>query len=178
MKKTLTVNISGIAFSIDEDAYQMLSAYLEDIEFRLKAQHEDSETMRDIETRIMEIFRERGASEYQVVDIELVKHVISAIGNPSVFGDRNDGTSQAPRTEYKFIAKRLLRNPTDKMIGGVCSGLASYYGLEVSLLRIALFITMFFWGISLWIYIILWIVIPIAQTQEEIDMLNRSKNRR
>lgn len=178
MKKTITVNIAAVAFSIDEDAYQMLHAYLEDISFRLKSQNEDSETMNDIETRIMEILKENGVSENQVINISNVKTVISIIGNPSVFGEgynKSENMRTEKNYEYSFIEKKLMRDPDNKFIGGVCSGLGSYFNIDISLIRIIFVAFCFFGGLSFWIYIILWIIVPIAKSEEEKDMLKRSR---
>lgn len=173
MKKTLTVNVSGVVFSIDEDAYKMLECYLSDIEGRLNAVNEDSETIRDIESRIMEIFKENEKGSFFVVNIELVKRVIAIIGAPSVFGDKEQ--------EYCNTSKkgRLMRNPNNKIFGGVCSGLSSYFKIDLTAMRIVLAITaILFFGTLLVAYIILWIVIPEAQTKEDIDRLNREQPRR
>lgn len=184
MKKTLSVNIAGIAFSIDEDAYQMLKTYLEDIEYRLNSQNDDSETMKDIEIRIAEIISEHGIDPNMVINISLVKSIISIIGNPSVFGEaigRESATAEEStqkKYEYSYIAKRLLRDPNNKAIAGVCSGLAAYFGLDVALVRAVFVIFLIFGGMAFWVYLILWIVVPVAKTKEEIEMLERLKRNR
>lgn len=168
MKKTLTVNVSGVVFSIDEDAYHMLEGYLFDIESRLNAQNEDSETIRDIESRIMEIFRENEKNSFFVVNVELVKRVIAIIGAPSVFGDKEQANT------YRNKKSRLMRNPTNKVFAGVCSGLASYLRIDLMALRtVAVLFTILFAGSLIIAYIILWIVMPEARTKEDIDMVNR-----
>ena len=88
MKKTVTANISGIAFTLDEDAYTLLYSYLDDIASRLSNNNEGRETMEDIESRIAEHFRNNGASNIRVVNIELVQKVIALIGTPEIFGEK------------------------------------------------------------------------------------------
>lgn len=157
MKKTINVNISGIAFIIDEDAYQMLDSYLQEIESRLNSYEDDSDTLRDIEARIAEIFRENERGSHFVVNTELVKHVITVIGNPSIFGGHNfDGNPH-----HHINIKRITRRKDDRVIAGVCSGFADYFKVDVTIFRI-IFAVLFImsWGIWSIVYIIMWIVIP------------------
>lgn len=153
MKKTLNVNIGSMAFVLDEDAYYMLRRYLDDVEARFEP-NEAAETLNDLEMRIADIFTEELSSPRQVVDVEMVRKAISILGRADEFGE--------PRTEPKPQAdlRKLRRSRRDRMIGGVCGGLADYFGVDVALVRILMFLLIFFGGASLWVYIILWIVIP------------------
>lgn len=178
MKKTLTVNISGMAFSIDEDAYGMLESYLHDIERRLRVHESDSETVKDIENRVMEIFQEKTNGIQSVVSIELVKHVISVIGSPSIFGDAPPSSSSARNysettTTPRTMTNRLMRHPNEKIIGGVCGGLAAYLGLDISIVRIvSIILAICSVGTAAILYIVLWVVVPEAETQQDIDFMN------
>lgn len=176
MKRTVTVNLSGTAFIIDEDAYRLLDSYLTDITRRLAGKEENNEVIGDIEYRISEIFREKGADQVRVVDISLVRYVISTIGNPQVFGD-----AETPGTYTELPAlpqqKKLRRDPYDKVLGGVCSGLAVFFNADVALVRVIAVLLVLFGGLSVWVYIVLWIVIPKASTPQELAMFDSSKGK-
>lgn len=154
MKKTLTVNIGSVAFVIDEDAYYMLKRYLDDVKSRFEPS-EQEETMNDVEMRVADILSEALSSPRQVVNIEHIRRAISIIGRPDEFGERRGAPSQ-PAADIK----KLRRSRTERVVGGVCGGIAAYFGLDVGLVRILMFILLFFGGVSFWVYIILWIVIP------------------
>lgn len=159
MKKTLNVNIGSIAFVIDEDAYYMLKRYLDDIGARFEPV-EAAETLNDLEMRIADIFTENLASPRQVVNAELVRKAIAILGPADEFGEprrRKEG--------QQADIKKLRRSRTDRVIGGVCGGLAEYFGIDVSVIRVLMFLLIFFGGISLWVYIILWIAIPAEPAQ-------------
>lgn len=155
MKKTINVNIGSVAFVVDEDAYYMLKKYLEDIESRFEPR-EAKETVADVEMRIADIFGENLSSPRQVVDTVLVRKAIAIIGPAGEFGE--------PVREKKSVefggVKKLRRLRSDRVVGGVCGGIAEYFGIDVSVVRVLTFILIFFGGISLWLYIILWIAIP------------------
>lgn len=155
MKKTLNVKIGSMAFILDEDAYNMLRRYLDDVEARFEPV-EAAETLNDLEMRIADIFSEELSSPRQVVDVDLVRKAISILGRADEFGEpRTDRTG--PR---QADLKKLRRSRRDRVIGGVCGGLADYFGVDVALVRLLMFLLIFFGGVSLWVYVILWIVIP------------------
>jgi len=173
MKKTLTVNLGGTVFHIDEDAYQLLDKYLTNLRIHFRKEEGSDEIMNDFEMRISELFSERIKLGYEVITIEHVEAVIERMGKPEdLFGEDNEpqSTGQGATTEGKHKhseGKRLFRNPDDYMIGGVAGGLAAYLGWDPTLLRIALFVLMFFYGITIPIYFILWLIVPKASTAAE-----------
>ncbi len=154
MKKTLNVNIGSVAFVIDEDAYYILRKYLDDVGDRFEPV-EAAETLNDLEMRIADIFSEQLASPRQVVNADLVRRAIAILGRADEFGE-----PRSDRTRGQADIRRLRRSRSNRVIGGVCGGLASYFGIDVAVVRILMFLLIFFGGISLWVYIILWIVIP------------------
>lgn len=154
MKKTFNVNIGSISFVIDEDAYYMLRKYLDDVGARFEPV-EAAETLNDLEMRIADIFSENLSSVRQVVNTELVRKTINILGRADEFGEPRT----TPRDGHADI-KKLRRSRTNRVIGGVCGGLANYFGIDVSVVRILMFLLIFFGGISLWVYLILWIAIP------------------
>lgn len=158
MKTTLNVNIGGVPFIMDEDAFNALRKYLNEIEIRVS---EDSgEIMEDIESRIADIFNENISPRIQVVNIDLVKRAIAIIGSAREFGEPVRSMPYDDRDSRDDAPKRLYRSRTNVMIGGVCAGLAEYFNVDLTLVRVLTFCLVFFGGLSLWVYIVLWIVIP------------------
>jgi phage shock protein PspC (stress-responsive transcriptional regulator) len=161
MKKTVNVNIGSVAFVMDEDAYQTLNNYYEDIRSRLY-ESEKTDTMDDIESRTADIFRENLASPVQVVNIDLVRRAIAIIGSAQSFGERRYDPNYEPPREQSRPGK-LYRSRTNTVIAGVCGGLAEYFGTDVSLIRVLVFISFFISvSITFWAYVIMWIVVPLA----------------
>lgn len=188
MNKTVTINISGIIFHIEEDAYDKLSKYLSTIKGYFSKTDGGSEIMSDIEARIAEMLQSKTSAVKQVVLMADVDAVIDAMGKPEEFaeGNETDNHQEEDTNEYETnenVKKRLFRDPDNKAIGGVCSGIAAYFDIDIVWIRLAMFLLIFFGGVSLWVYIILWIVIPEAKTTaeklamrgEKIDINNISK---
>ncbi len=160
MKQTFNVNIGGRGYNIDNDAYELLDKYLNDISSRLS--ESDVESMDDIESRIADIFDERISSTMQVVTIDMVRRAMAVIGRPDMFGGQKRGFSYQ-ETTYPHEPKRLYRSTDNKVIAGVCGGMGDYFNVDPNLIRviaaILLFVTVFTASI---VYIIMWIVIPQA----------------
>ncbi len=172
MNKTVTINISGILFHIEEDAYDNLAKYLGSIRSYFSMTEGGSDIMSDIEARIAELLQEKITPAKQVLVLEDVEQVKSVMGKPEDFGDGESheqtsaGAQQQHSTQEK-IRRRLYRNPDDRAIGGVCGGLAAYFDIDVVWVRLVMFLLIFFGGLSLWVYIIMWIIIPEAKTTAE-----------
>jgi phage shock protein PspC (stress-responsive transcriptional regulator) len=174
MKKTLTVNLGGSVFHIDEDAYQLLEKYLSNLRIHFKKEEGADEIMSDFELRISEILNERIRLGYEVITIEQVENVIKRMGKVEElfeedFADRTGGqqTNTSFHTVKERINKRFFRNPDDRILGGVCGGLAAYMGWDPTPIRLLFVILMFFYAFSIPIYLILWVLIPLAQTATE-----------
>lgn len=168
MNKTVTINISGIIFHIEEDAYDSLSKYLSTIKGYFSATEGGNEILADIEARIAELLQEKINSSKQVILMMDVEYVMGVMGKPEDFGaeQTNDENRNAADTNFKDdkTKRRLFRDPDERLIGGVCSGLANYFNVDTVWVRLAMFLLIFFGGISLWVYVILWIIIPLAKT--------------
>lgn len=158
MKRTVNVNIGSMAFTVDEDAYAVLRDYLAEVSSRL-SDDERPEVLEDVEMRIADILRENLSVPGQVVGLPLVNRAIAIIGRADCFGERQRSAAPPPPRSCDR-QRRLYRSRTHRAIGGVCGGLAEYMDWDVSAVRIATLLLMIFGGLSLWIYIILWIVIP------------------
>lgn len=167
MKKTVQVNLGGIAFTLDDDAYRRLDGYLLDLGRHFSRSGSQEEIMTDIESRIAELFGQLLKSR-SIVEITDVEAMIKVMGMPSEFGDADhDGGSSRPAGGPWDIrtGKRLFRDPEDKVIGGVCSGLAAYFGVqEVIWMRVGFAIVALTFGIGLPVYFIIWALVPEAKT--------------
>lgn len=181
MKKTININLGGHPIIIDEDAFEVLDQYLARID-RYFAQSEGrEEIVHDIETRIAELFQ-REMKGQKIVSVKEVGQVIEIMGVPEDFEgeapESDDGTRQssantekkrsAPESEPARATKRLFRDPSDKVIGGVASGLSAYFGIDDPVwLRIAFVVLFFTTGVGLLAYIIMWIIVPKAKTASD-----------
>lgn len=166
MKKVVEVSIGGVNFSMEEDAYFRLNGYLRRFEDTIPDKVEAKEVMEDVEARVAEIFQKEMKFSNQVVDMKLVQIVIDHLGE--VESDDAD-SSENVSGGYKNVAgytvgeKKLYRDGDHKILGGVCSGLAAYFNLDVTLIRILFAFTAFFYGITIFLYIVLWIAMPKAR---------------
>ena len=160
MKETINVNIASQAFTMDTDACEMLRGYLDDIRQRLPEW--DTETLNDIESGMAGIFREYLPSPVMVVTADMVRRAINRMGHPSEFGDPKSGGDPQQQSQRQEQARKLFRSRANRSIAGVCGGLAEYFGADVTLLRLVTLFLILFGGLSIWAYIILWVVIPEA----------------
>lgn len=167
MNKTISINISGFAFIIEENAYTELKNYLNTIRSYFTAADGVDEIMSDIEIRVAELFRERLSSTREVVDSGDVEHVISILGKPEAFIDDSAEASdifESKDGSTRRTRRRLFRDPERKSIGGVASGIGAYFAIDPIWIRL-LFILLTIGGFAgIPIYIILWIIMPEAKT--------------
>lgn len=155
---------------MDEDAYHTLSRYYDDIRSRLY-EEERQEVMDDVEARTADIFRDNLSYPAQVVSIDMVRVAIATIGSADSFGEkRYDIPSEQDReAEQERAPRKLYRSRVNNMLAGVCGGLADYFGIDVTILRIVAVICAFLSvGTFAIVYIILWIVIPIRPLESRI----------
>ena len=166
MKKTIKINLSGLVFTLDEDAYQELKNYLDSISSRFRDLKEGNEIISDIESRIAEIFQSKVSDKKEVITIEDVNEVISIMGKPEDFYDTEEETdTSTKRKDYtRKENRKLYRDPENAIFGGVAAGLAAYFGIETWIVRLLLVILTFPIQLILIVYIILWIVLPKAVT--------------
>lgn len=171
MNKTININLGGMFFHIDEEAFFKLQKYLDTIKRSLTSAQGRDEIIADIEARIAELFTERLVNERQVINAKDVNEVIEIMGQPEdymvdeeIFDDepsyqRKSGSNRKSNT------KQLLRDPDNKYIAGVSSGLGHYFGIDTVWIRLiwVLFVVLGF-GSPILVYIIFWIVMPEART--------------
>ncbi len=162
MKKTLTINLAGMVYNIDEDAYNKLNAYLENIELHFSDEKEIHDVMNDIEARISELLSEKITPQKHVVTIDDIEEIIRIMGEPHEFGDPEK--EEKRKTYSRSYQKHVYRDPDNRVLGGVCGGLGAYMGIDSVIIRIIFVIVFFLFGAGLLIYLILWIIIPEAKT--------------
>ena len=168
MNKTININLGGIFFHIDELAYQKLKLYLDAIRRSLSDDPQGrDEILNDIELRIGELLSDRIKNERQVINESDIDEITKIMGKPEDY--LVDEELFVDETNYtnKSSSKKLFRDTEDKFLGGVCAGLAHYFGIDTLWVRILWLVLVFFFGTGILIYIILWILIPQAETTAE-----------
>ena len=185
MKKNITINLCGRLFQIDEDAYELLQQYINSLRSSFGKQEGGDEIVDDIEARIAELFDELRQQGIEAITIEHVKDIITRIGKPEeLTGEEaqkteskgNNWEEQARSAGQKIYenvrertaGKKLYRNPKDKMLAGVMSGLAVYTNTDPVIWRLLIVLFTMCYGVGLFIYIVLALVIPEAKTPEQL----------
>jgi phage shock protein PspC (stress-responsive transcriptional regulator) len=170
MNKTIIININGIVFHIEEDAYEVLKNYMTDVKRHFMNSDDSLEITTDIENRIAEMFNELLANEHKQVIIEQdVKSIIEQMGTVADFEKLEQDTEPSFSDTYynSSTTRRLFRDPDDHLIAGVCSGIANYFDMDVVWIRLAFALIVLAGGTGIILYIILWIVIPKAVSRAD-----------
>ncbi len=163
MNKTVNINLASTFFHIDENAYSVLKNYLSKLKIAFKNTPGSEEILQDIETRIAELFQEAKKHPNYVINEEDVQKVITILGQPEDM-DTEEAFESVDK-ESTASSKKLFRDPEDKYIGGVLSGLGYYFAIDSTWLRILWFIaTLFSGGTLILLYVLLWALIPLAKT--------------
>ena len=171
MNKIFNINLGGYPFTIDEDAYEHLNIYLATIHRHFRQSEGYEEITEDIEARLAELFQEKKGNR-PIVNIKDVKDAILTMGTPEEFGadplgDDTEGKTSTSQRQYK-TGKRLFRNPEEEVIGGVCSGVAAYFGIQDPLwVRILFLVLTISGGFGIPLYAILWAVLPKAESASD-----------
>ncbi len=168
MNKTININLGGIFFHIDEIAYQKLKRYLDAIRKSLSDDPQGrDEIINDIEHRIGELLSERITNDRQVVNENDIDEITKIMGKPEDYLVDEEIFNDEPKPRKSTSSKKLFRDGDDKFLGGVCSGLAHYVGIDVIWMRIIWLVLLFGFGIGFLIYPLLWILVPQAETTAE-----------
>ena len=177
MKKTLTINLGGLVFNIDDDAFVVLKSYLDTIKGYFDTSEGRDEIMTDIESRIAEMLTEKMHGGKEVINSSDINDVIAVMGQPEDY--ITDDLDDEPRTSSHSQSqsythqhthttnKRLYRDTDSGMIGGVCAGTGHYFGVNPMWFRLAFVLSVLFLGTGVLLYIILWIIMPEARTSAE-----------
>jgi phage shock protein PspC (stress-responsive transcriptional regulator) len=181
MNKTFNINLGGYPFAIDEDAFEYVQTYLNKIRKHFSTSEGCDEIIYDIEARMAELFQEhlKGRS---IVSMKEVDEIVMIMGKPEDFGAEpmdssfdyhaQQSSSQRSKSQHQSskygTARRLFRDTEDKKIGGVCSGIAAYFGIEDPLwVRLGFAFSIMFMGIPFLLYILLWILVPPALSSSD-----------
>jgi phage shock protein PspC (stress-responsive transcriptional regulator) len=156
MKKTININLAGFVFYIDEDAYETLQKYLNNIRTYLGNTEGREEIIDDIESRVAELFSEK---QKQVITLVEVKEIIEVMGQPEDYMTEEE----FEETTFQQPNKRLFRDPDNTVLGGVCSGVGHYLKIDAVWIRL-IFLAMLWSGLSILFYFVLWAIIPKAET--------------
>ncbi|HRI58765.1 MAG TPA: PspC domain-containing protein, partial [Saprospiraceae bacterium] len=178
MNKILNINLGGYALTIDDDAYEYLTAYLESIRKRFSESEGRDEIVHDIESRLGEIISQSMGNR-TIVMMPDAEAAVEIMGKPEEFGEEpvagssgsGSGSSSGSRGKKSSgpavrTGKRLFRDEEDATVGGVCSGLSAYFGIADPLWMRLIFVLLTFLSAGFWIpaYILLWILVPPAKT--------------
>jgi phage shock protein PspC (stress-responsive transcriptional regulator) len=182
MQRIIQINIAGRVLPIEEDAYQLLKDYINSLERQFRGD-EGAEIIEDIENRIAELFSIRLQGGAPAIDRNDVRMVTDTLGAASDLtdngpaysrqhtGNNNHNSQSSYQQQYKRN-DRLLRNPYDKVLGGVCSGLARYFDIDPVIIRLIMVVLFLTFGIGLIAYLIAWAIIPAARSREELNNMN------
>jgi phage shock protein PspC (stress-responsive transcriptional regulator) len=175
MKITVSINLGGYSFNIDEDAYDELRRYLKNLELHFAGEENSAEILSDIEARMAELLRSKLTAFKQVISATDIRDVITILGTPEDIDD-NGGTS----SREKFSTPgyhRMYRDPDKGMIGGICAGMGAYWNIDPWIIRFIMVILVFAGGLGLLTYLILWVVLPEAKTTaQKIEMKGEPVN--
>ncbi|MBW8051004.1 MAG: PspC domain-containing protein [Cytophagales bacterium] len=176
MKKTVTINISGTIFNIEEDGYEKLNDYLTLINKHFSSYDDKEEIVEDIESRIAELFLDVLGKSKQVITLKDVEKLISRMGDIADFEaieedqkgpEKADQKEKEKESEEEKHPKKLFRDGKRKILGGVAAGIAHYFKADPIWIRLAFLVLTPFWGIMILIYIILWIILPESDKLED-----------
>ncbi|MBT8311158.1 MAG: PspC domain-containing protein [Flavobacteriaceae bacterium] len=170
MNKTVNINLAGIFFHIDEDAYAKLQRYLEAIRRSFTDSQGQSEIIADIEARIAELFNERVDNDKQVVGMKVVDEVITIMGQPEDYLVDDEIFEDEPKSWEKSrrSTKKLFRDTDNSYIGGVSAGLGHYLGIDAVWVRLLwILLAIGSGGTFIFIYILFWVLVPEALTTSE-----------
>lgn len=178
MNRTKQIVVDRRSFHIDEEGYTVLSNYLKSLETHYKSLSYGKEIVEDIEARISELFSAKSKGNQFVITLQIVKDVLVTIGSPQDIDGDMEGKSESQNEQPPLAStttpprKRFFRDPEDKKLGGVCSGIAHYLNADVAFVRIAVAILAFVtFGYSVLVYLILWILTPPAySTAQRLEM--------
>jgi len=168
MNKTQNINVGGLPFIIDEDAFTILEEYLNRIDRHFEPSDGYEEIIGDIETRMAELLQEQLKGR-KIVSQSDVSHAISVLGSPQDFGAEEVNYDQADTDDLRYTTgKRLFRDPDDKVVAGVCGGLAAYFGIQDPIwVRLIFALAAVGGGAGVLVYIIMWALVPVAETPRD-----------
>ena len=182
MNKTVNINLAGIVFHIDENAFETLNNYLNALKNHFKNEEGGDEILKDIEGRIAELFTER-LDKKEAISLTDINEITTIMGDPSQYDDEiEQEKSQESQDKEEDLRKgkrrKVYRDEEDRMIGGVCRGMAHYFDINVLFCRIIFIGILFLIGPGApFLYIMFWIALPSAKTTaEKLEMKGEKVN--
>lgn len=175
MKKNFSVNIGNRLFNIDDDAYECLNSYLSRLRNYFSANEGYEEIIADIEMRIAELLDQQIAQGQSVIVLDHIHQVIAGMGEPDQLSDSEDHNAKS--TARTKSNGKLYRDPVNRQIGGVAAGIAAFFGIDPLWIRLIFAVSTLLYGSGPIIYIVLWLILPEAQTtSEKLEMHRQSIN--
>lgn len=178
MEKTIQINLGGLLFNIEEEAYNKLDEYLESIKKHYRNSGGE-EILSDIESSIAEKFSDKTKNS-RIITLSDVEEVIKVMGRVEDFEDEvkeENKKDEGSKKDELSAPKKLYRNPNDVIIAGVCSGIAAYFNIDAVFVRLVFIILLFANGIGLLAYVILWLIVPVAKTNsQKLEMQGKQVN--
>lgn len=168
MNKTISIHIQGFAFILEEQAYEALQKYLADLAQILQNEEGKDEILQDIELRIVELLQEQVGE--RVVQLDQIQRIIELLGSPEAFEDQEQPKASAQGAAHANVSyeqKRFFRDTDTAILGGVTSGVAAYFNIDVVFVRVAFVLFTMVFGSGIPIYLLLWIITPAAKTASE-----------
>lgn len=169
MKKTVSVNIKGTNFIIEEDAYELLQDYIDRLTVVLKNEEGSLEIIEDIELRIAEICSSKLNDNKTVIELADIEEILEALGDPSEYVEGEDYSedssgSESKQSTFNKTDRRLFRDIDGATLGGVCSGIANYFNIDIVIVRAVFVVLGLFGGFGIPLYLVLWVIIPRAES--------------
>lgn len=181
MEKTIIINIGNTIIHIEESAYELLKAYLNEVKQYFANHADDLEIVTDIENRIAELLTEQlEEQKKQVVDSTNVNSVIAQMGKVKDFDTVEEGEEEPVINnayQHQYAEKKLYRDMDDRVVAGVCAGIAHYVNADPKWIRVATVLTFFLGGSGILVYALLWIIMPKAKSRiERMEMKGEPAN--
>lgn len=170
MEKTTQITIASTIFQLTESAYEKLAAYLESLKAHFANDSDKEEILRDIESRIAEKLL---AKKHGLVTETDIARVIADMGDASDFegegahADAPEDEANTGRKGASGATRKLYRDTENAMIAGVAAGIANYFGIEATIVRLIFAVSIFFGGTGIFLYILLIFLIPEAKTASQ-----------
>lgn len=175
MEKVFQINLAGMVFTIEEQAYLQLKSYLDRLHAHFAG---NGEIVQDIEGRMAELFANRISSIKKILYLQDVNEVTSILGDINQMDEHGEQKSTHSKTQEPLHGpKKLRRHAQDQSLGGVCSGLASFFDVDPVLIRVLFVIMVVAYGSGVLLYLVLWIVIPEAKGEEVSSMQQQRQNK-
>ena len=195
MKESKKVSISGVGVVFDIDAYEVLANYLDNLNETYKDTADGEEIVADIEARIAELILNR-QDTLTVVSMPLIRSIIDQMGSPEAIEEESNEGEQKPKEKAPRIPRRLYRNPENAKLGGVCSGIGTFFDIDPVWVRLGFFAPIVFlilcgtfhfhrlgeffgslFGIFILGYIVMWFAIPLAKSaRQKLEMTGQKVN--